>query len=303
MTSRKTRAVVMTAVLSFAAFGWRVDAGRAKAPAAADAEIPFDIATFYPREADARWLMRYDGVAWRTTDLVMSEPQSVLERLGKEWFCFVQDGRWHAVYGKYDPEADRYDVVLQYVATDEGFAKSDESFPEDLFTPLARALHGMNKRVAPIMRGVDLRFNQYVRRLEKGRIETWMLPGWQTDGRFVFGAEFRFVWDKRGRKVLEESVPEPKLVVENLTPEMKLLIPNDDADVPSVGQIFAMLLARGHVALAGVRNKHYVSVLVDVPRTGRQAWVQVSRKQDLETSIRAIREFASREEASDKSDP
>lgn len=303
MMFRKTHVVVMTAVLAFAASAWRVEAGKAKAPAAADAEIPFDIETFYARQADARWLMQYDGVAWRTTDLVMTEPRAVLERLGTEWFCFVHEGRWHAVYGKYDPEADRYDVVLQYVATDDGFAKSDESFPEDVLTPLGRVLHGMNKRVAPVMRGVDLRFNQYVRRLENGRIETWMLPGWQTDGRFVFGAEFRFVWDKRGRKVLEESMPEPKLVVQKLTPEMKLLIPNDDADVPSVGQIFAMLLARGHVSLAGVRSKGYVSVLVDVPRTGRQAWVQVSRKQDLETSIRAIREVASREEASDESDP
>lgn len=292
MPFRQTGIVFLAVFLQLAISGWVTIAGEAEGLTSDDPEIPFDYETFYAREEVARWLLRYDRVAWLTTDLVMTEPEVVLDRLGSDWFCLVLGGRWHAVYGGYDSDNDKYDAVLQYAATDEGFTKLSKPLPQKHLTPLGRALYNVGRRLKPVLRDVGVRFNQYARRIEDDQIEIWVLPGWQADGRFVFGTEYRFVLDKRGRKILEQSAPEPNLTVENLTPEMKLLFSNDDSDVPSVGQIFAMLLARDHVALAGIRSRDYVSVLVDIPSTGRQAWVHVYREYELEASIQMITEFA-----------
>lgn len=46
----------------------------------------------------AQWLVAYDTIAWKTTDLALASGKDEIARLGKEWFCFQDKNRlWHAV--------------------------------------------------------------------------------------------------------------------------------------------------------------------------------------------------------------
>src|SRR5262245_32157218 len=74
----------------------------------------FDINDFNKKLEIAQWLVAYDTVAWKTTDLVMAADKSELARLGREWFCFQDSkGVWHAIYGKL--ENSKFDQVFHYV--------------------------------------------------------------------------------------------------------------------------------------------------------------------------------------------
>lgn len=61
----------------------------------------FDVVDFNKKAQIAEWLVQYDEVAWKTSDVVMKESKEELAKLGGEWFCY-QDSQslWHAYYGK-----------------------------------------------------------------------------------------------------------------------------------------------------------------------------------------------------------
>src|ERR1044071_5361751 len=61
----------------------------------------FDIQDFNKKFETAQWLVEYDEVAWKTSDVVMTEDKGELAKLGAEWFCLQDKNKvWHAVYGK-----------------------------------------------------------------------------------------------------------------------------------------------------------------------------------------------------------
>lgn len=77
-------------------------------------ELTFDIEDFNQKAKTAEWLYMYDAIAWWTSDSVMTQNPTELERLGKEWFCFQSsDNNWHAIYGKY--EDNEFDLVFHYL--------------------------------------------------------------------------------------------------------------------------------------------------------------------------------------------
>jgi len=79
----------------------------------------FDVADFNQKFEIAQWLVRYDTVAWKTTDLVMASDKEEVARLGRESFCFqAKDGLWHAVYGKL--ANNKFDQVFHYVVDASG---------------------------------------------------------------------------------------------------------------------------------------------------------------------------------------
>src|SRR5215470_5910689 len=50
----------------------------------------FDIADFNKKMDTVEWLVAYDEVAWKTSDVVVTEDKSEVAKLGREWFC-IQD--------------------------------------------------------------------------------------------------------------------------------------------------------------------------------------------------------------------
>src|SRR5260370_27382791 len=83
------------------------------------AEPAFDITDFNRKFEVVQWLVAYDTVAWKTSDLLVASDKAELSRLGKEWFCF-QDSKnlWHAVYGKLDKN--KFEQVFHYVVDGTG---------------------------------------------------------------------------------------------------------------------------------------------------------------------------------------
>lgn len=73
----------------------------------------FDMEEFDKKSEIAEWLFEYDMVAWLTTDSVMASDKKEIEKLGAEWFCYIEDYSWHAVYG--DFENNNYEVVFHYL--------------------------------------------------------------------------------------------------------------------------------------------------------------------------------------------
>ena len=107
----------------------------------------FDVADFNKKFEIAQWLVAYDRVAWKTTDLVMAGDKAELARLGREWFCF-QDSKsvWHAVYGKL--EKNRFDQVFHYVVDETGkIARTTDKIDDEFLVAHAKALSLAQKKL------------------------------------------------------------------------------------------------------------------------------------------------------------
>src|SRR5688572_22360335 len=127
------------------------------------AEPPFDIDDFNKKFAVVEWLVEYDNVAWKTTDVLMEQPKAELERLGQEWFCFQDKNKvWHAVYGKLT--GDKYEAVVHFeMDSDIKITRSSKAVDQEFLNKHAIALRtGLAKLIGTIPDGSP-RFNQYIR--------------------------------------------------------------------------------------------------------------------------------------------
>ncbi|HEU4588026.1 MAG TPA: hypothetical protein VFS11_05245, partial [Gemmatimonadales bacterium] len=208
--------------------------------AAQDSPHQLDYEAFNANATVARWMMVYDRVAWVTTDLVVQLPRETQAQLGNEWFAYERDGHWHAVYGRYDPAADRYHAVVHYVRADTGFRRTPE--PPDSLDALAfgRALHltgnwRHGKNAPPV------RFNQFVRRLPDGRIEVWYLPAWQPNGCIAHGIEVQYTLSPDGFVVVDSAWRGSRLAL--IAPDRNRyeVLDEHEATVPSVGSLFLVM--------------------------------------------------------------
>lgn len=100
----------------------------------------FDVDDFTKKFEVAQWLVDYDNVAWKTTDVVVQQDKKDLERLGAEWFAFKDKANvWHAVYGKLGDKG--YDVVFHFVMDGaEKITRSDAKIDQAFLDGHARAL-------------------------------------------------------------------------------------------------------------------------------------------------------------------
>ncbi len=163
---------------------------------------------FRANVAVAEWMLRYDRCAWVTSDSIPAAlTRAEQQRLGPEWFCFEADGHWHAVYGRYDAAADRYDAVVHFrqAAPGGGFTRTGDTVATALTLPYARALHAAAARVPAEVRATGARFNSFVRLGPGGAPEVWLLPAWQPNGWLLYGAEFRYAFDRDGRALRDST--------------------------------------------------------------------------------------------------
>src|SRR6185369_11265684 len=105
-----------------------------------DFQNTVDVADFNRKFEIVRWLVKYDAVAWKTTDLMLAGDKNEIARLGREWFCFQdKNEQWHAVYGKL--ENDRFEQIFHYVVDNsEKISRIEEQLNQSFLVPHARAL-------------------------------------------------------------------------------------------------------------------------------------------------------------------
>lgn len=245
--------------------------GKGKPP-----DFPYE--QFRANEETADWLVEYDKCAWHSSDLVMQEPQAQLERLGPEWFCFESEGRWQAVYGRFEPEALRYEVAFHYVYDgSDGFAKTAEPVEEGRLLVYGRALHHAAGRLRDAVGGLGLLFNTYLRTHAGGEIEVWILPASQPDGTLACGGEIHYLLDPTGRTIISEELNFREFFTGLPDPELALEIDREENDVPSVGDIFFLLRFRSHFADVTVRNRCSLTKVLEVEGQGI-AWIHAVRE-------------------------
>ena len=172
--------LIVLVVFSFSLFGQNTKTDKPN----------FDIADFNKKFEVAQWLVEYDTVAWKTSDVVMKEDEKELKRLGREWFCFQDKNKlWHAVYGKF--ENDKYDLVFHYTMDGTGkIAKSNEKNDAEFLNSHARALATATKQVTAKVGTQAPLFNQYIKQNVDKTFSVWIFPAFQPNSLAVYGGEF-----------------------------------------------------------------------------------------------------------------
>ena len=165
----------------------------------------FDIAGFNKKFEIAQWLVAYDGVAWKTTDLLRAGDQAELARLGREWFCFQDSkGVWHAVYGKL--ENNKFDQVFHYVVDGvEKITRTTDKIDQELLIKHAKALQLAHKKLSETIPDGSPIHNTYIRRNDDQTFNVWVFPAFQPNSVAVYGGEFVYTIDAAAEKITKDD--------------------------------------------------------------------------------------------------
>lgn len=165
----------------------------------------FNHQAFLEKVTVAAWMVDYDSVAWRMSELVTMATYDELARMGKEWFLFKgKDSLWNGVYGKFKDST--YDLVLHYKlgANDTIDVDCDEVDSVMLFA-VSRAIRGAFKEAAAILGKSSVRFNKFVKYNADKTVSIWLMPALQSLGIAVYGGEFYYHYDATGKVLLDRE--------------------------------------------------------------------------------------------------
>lgn len=167
----------------------------------------FDIADFNKKAEVAEWVVRYDTVAWKTSDVVATQDKKDLARRGRKWFCFQDtNNAWHAIYGKY--ANGKFELVFHFTMDEKSNVKPTDEKPdaESLNAYAARALIAANNQVETALKGAPHPlFNQYVKQNADKTFSVWILPAFQPDGLAVYGSELVYTISTAGGKIIKDE--------------------------------------------------------------------------------------------------
>jgi len=239
----------------------------------------FDIADFNKKFKDAEWLVRYDYMAWKSTDLVRNQDPKELAKLGREWFCFQDvDKVWHAVYGKF--ENSRYNLVFHFKMNEASkIVKTEEKVDNEFLNSHAKALFTANKDVADRLKDRDApRFNQYVRKNADETISVWILPAFQTNGLAVYGAEYIYTLDKNGNKIIkDESYEQENFRGFKSSPRREIWLNYEEVEKPPLGAIFFVWYYKPYFTKINLETSRSISTVIKDEKMGYM-WVHVEKQ-------------------------
>jgi hypothetical protein len=239
----------------------------------------FDIVDFNKKFEVAEWLVRYDLVAWKTSDVVMAEDPKELEKLGAEWFCFQdKDDVWHAVYGKYENE--KYNAVFHYkINKDSKITKTDEKIDSEFLNSHAKALETANKQMALALKDRDVpRFNQYIKQNADKTFNVWILPAFQTNGVAVYGGEYIYTLDKTGSKITkDESYSQENFRGFQAKPPREIWLNYRELEKPTLGAIFFVWYYKPYFTKIYIDNSKSISTVIKDETQG-YIWVHVEKE-------------------------
>jgi len=238
----------------------------------------FDVADFNKKFETAQWLVAYDTVAWKTSDLVMAGDKAELARLGREWFCF-QDSKnlWHAVYGKLDKN--KFDQVFHYVVDGNGtITRTTDKIDEEFLIAHARALALAQKKLIEAIPTGSPTHNTYIKRNDDKSFKVWLLPAFQTNGVAVYGGEFIYTIDALGEKITkDESYFQGAFRGFNTKPPREIWLNFREKENPTLGSIFFVWYYREYFTRIYIDNSKSTSSVI---KSGSEyMWVHVEKDQ------------------------
>jgi hypothetical protein len=238
----------------------------------------FDVADFSKKFETVQWLVEYDEVAWKTTDVVMTEDRTGLAKLGHEWFCF-QDSKstWHAVYGKL--EGQNFNAVFHYTYASGKVSRSTEKLDQKFLDLHALALKSAALKLASQLRAGAPKFNQYIRRNPDQTFDVWMLPAFQPDGTAVFGGEAHYLFDASAIKLLsEDNYFQPDFRGFKSQPAREIWLNYRELEKPTLGTIFFVWYYKDYFTRIFIDNAKSTSTVIMDPK-GHYIWIHVEREQ------------------------
>lgn len=211
----------------------------------------------------AQWLTRYDAVAWISSDSVIAQPDSLKSRLGPEWFVDTTAGLWHAYYGRYDRATDTYSIAFHF-AGDRARNLKSSIVPVDTarVTASARAIYNSRSRLPAAFSQAGLALNWFVRRPTPDTIEVLYLPAYQQSGVLIFGGEASYRWDATGRQLLDSTYSLAGFRGIRPDTSVELVIPAEEHEYPSVGNLFFLLNYHRSFRSVLVRSRRVVTSVV-----------------------------------------
>lgn len=238
----------------------------------------FDVADFNKKFDVVRWLVSYDEVAWKTSDLVMAADKAEIARLGNSWFCF-QDSKnlWHAVYGKLDDN--KFDQVFHYVVEAGGkITRTEDKIDQPFLVSHARALglaHAKLKATVP--EGSPLH-NSYIKQNADKTFSVWLLPAFQRNGMAVYGGEFIYTIDAASEKITkDESYFQGGFRGFQAKPPREIWLNYREKDKPTLGAIFFVWYYKEYFTSINIDNSKTTSTVI---RSGNDhMWVHVEKDQ------------------------
>lgn len=226
----------------------------------------FDTSDFTKKFEVVQWLVEYDNVAWKTTDVVMEQPKAELARLGQEWFCFQDKNKnWHAVYGKLI--GDKFDAVFHLeMDRNQKITRSDAKVDQDFLNKHALALRTGQEKLAATVPDGSPRFNQFIRQNPDKTFSVWLLPAFQTNRMAVYGGEAIYTIDSTGTKILrDESYFQISFRGLMSEPPREIWLDYAEMEKPSLGAIFFVWYYKSYFTKIMLANEKTTSTVVKTP--------------------------------------
>ncbi|HEU4770354.1 MAG TPA: hypothetical protein VFS77_23510 [Pyrinomonadaceae bacterium] len=242
------------------------------------AEPAFDIAGFNKKFEIVQWLVAYDTVAWKTSDLVMAADKAELARLGREWFCF-QDSKsgWHAVYGKL--ENNSFDQVFHYVVDGTGkIERTADKIDEQFLIAHAKALQLALKKINEVMPAGSPTHNTYIKRNDDQSFNVWVFPAFQPNSVAVYGGEFVYTIDAVAQKITrDDSYFQGAFRGFNVKPPREIWLNYREKEKPTLGSIFFVWYYKEYFTKIYIDNAKSTSSLI---KNGSEyMWVHAEKDQ------------------------
>ncbi|TDT40562.1 hypothetical protein CLV90_3411 [Maribacter spongiicola] len=245
----------------------------------------FDIKDFNEKTAIAEWLVDYDLAAWWSTDSLMTKDKSRINRIGKEWFCFQDSTQtWHSVYGKYENGV--YDQVFHFIVKSSSDVKeSTKKINSEFLNSHAKALNKAFEQSKGIRDSSGLRFNNYIRKNEKGNFNVYILPAFQPDGTAIYGGEFIYEITPENQIVNDQSYYQGNFRGFKTDPPREIWINYRELEKPSLGSVFFAWYYQPYFTKIVIDNKESFST----PFKGGTEWTWIHAEKDLKKEAKAKR--------------
>ena len=227
----------------------------------------FDNADFTKKFEVVEWLIEYDNVAWKTTDVVVEQAtKEERDRMGREWFCFKDKNKvWHAVYGRLNE--DKFDAVFHFeMDSTQKIKRSTEKIDQAFLDTHAKAISTAHEKLSSKTPPGSPKFNQFIRQNADKTFSVWMLPAFQPDRTAVYGGEGIYTIDPSGTKILkDDSYFQITFRGFKVDPAKEVVIDYSEMEKPSLGAIFFVWYYKSYFARIVISNEITMSSVMKTP--------------------------------------
>jgi hypothetical protein len=242
-------------------------------------KMPFNMEEFNKRFDLAGDLALDDMVAWWTSDSIMAEKPNKLDSLDKTWFVYEEKGNRLAFYGRYNNEKGQYITKYSFSADKAGKVKRISNKISNKTLAYAQVVTTGESKLKEIMDSIniDIRYNHYIKRFENNFYEMWFLPA-GAGNYCAYGLDIHMTIDSTRTRIKGyEIIGNGLRYFEFRDKPYKIELDNTYEIMPSVGNLFFMIMNRKYFERIIIVNKKSISSMVYSPDTKEWVWIHSVR--------------------------